>query len=225
MAQESITPRSKDYAQWYQDVIAAGELAEPALVVKGCMVIRPHGYAVWEKMQADLDRRFKATGHQNAYFPLLIPLSFLAKEAQHVEGFAMEVGVVTHTGLRAVDGKLVVKNELEEPYVIRPTSETIIGHFFSKWIDSWRDLPMLINQWANVMRWELRTRCSCARRSSSGRRATLPTPRTGRRGRGPAHARRLPRLRPRRDGHAGDPRREDRERALRRSPRRSASKR
>jgi prolyl-tRNA synthetase len=109
-------------------------------------------------MQADLDRRFKETGHQNAYFPLLIPLSFLAKEAAHVQGFAMEVGVVTHTGLRAVDGKLVVKNELEEPYVIRPTSETIIGHFFAKWIDSWRDLPLLINQWANVMRWELRTR-------------------------------------------------------------------
>ncbi len=158
MAQETITPRVKDYAQWFQDVIAAAELAEAALVVKGCMVIRPHGYAVWEKMQADLDRRFKATGHQNAYFPLLIPLSFLAKEAQHVEGFAMEVGVVTHTGLRAVDGKLVVKNELEEPYVIRPTSETIIGHFFAKWIDSWRDLPLLINQWANIMRWELRTR-------------------------------------------------------------------
>src|SRR5690348_16529814 len=96
MAQETITPRAKDYAQWYQDVIAASELAEPALVVKGCMVIRPHGYAIWEKMQADLDRRFKETGHQNAYFPLLIPLSFLAKEAQHVQGFAMEVGVVTH---------------------------------------------------------------------------------------------------------------------------------
>ena len=158
MAQETITPRVKDYAQWYQDVIAAAELAEPALVTKGAMVIRPHGYAVWERMQADLDRRFKATGHQNAYFPLLIPLSFLAKEAAHVEGFAMEVGVVTHTGLRTVDGKLVVKNELEEPYVIRPTSETIIGHFFAKWINSWRDLPLLINQWANVVRWELRTR-------------------------------------------------------------------
>jgi prolyl-tRNA synthetase len=122
------------------------------------MVIKPHGYAIWEKMQADLDRRFKETGHQNAYFPLLIPLSFLAKEAAHVQGFAMEVAVVTHSGLRAVDGKLVVKNELEEPYVIRPTSETIIGHFFAKWIDSYRDLPLLINQWANVMRWELRTR-------------------------------------------------------------------
>jgi len=143
-----ITPRSTDYSQWYQDVIAAAELAEPANVVKGCMVIRPHGFAVWEKIQADLDRRFKATGHKNAYFPLLIPMSFIEKEAEHVEGFAPELAVVTHAG-----GK-----ELEEKYCIRPTSETIIGHFFSRWIDSWRDLPLLINQWANVMRWELRTR-------------------------------------------------------------------
>jgi prolyl-tRNA synthetase len=148
MSEQRITPRSEDYAQWYQDVIAQAQLAEAAGVVKGCMVIRPHGYAIWEKMQADLDRRFKATGHQNACFPLLIPMSFIQKEAQHVEGFAPELAVVTHAG-----GK-----ELEEPYVIRPTSETIIGHFFSKWIASHRDLPMLINQWANVMRWELRTR-------------------------------------------------------------------
>ncbi len=158
MAEARITPRSKDYAQWYQDVVREGGLAEPAEVVRGCMVIKPHGYAVWEKMQADLDRRFKETGHQNAYFPLLIPLSFLAKEAQHVEGFAMECAVVTHAGLKAEGGKLGLKNELEEPYVVRPTSETIIGHFFAKWIDSYRDLPLLINQWANVMRWELRTR-------------------------------------------------------------------
>jgi len=158
MAEARITPRAQDYAQWYQDVIQLAGLAEPAEVVRGCMVIKPHGYAIWEKMQADLDRRFKETGHQNAYFPLLIPLSFLAKEAQHVEGFAMECAVVTHSGLKSVDGKLVVKNELEEPYVVRPTSETIIGHFFAKWIDSYRDLPLLINQWANVMRWELRTR-------------------------------------------------------------------
>ena len=148
MAEAKITPRSQDYAQWYQDVIAQAELAEQAGVVKGCMVIRPNGFAIWEKMQADLDRRFKATGHKNASFPLLIPKSFIDKEAEHVEGFAPELAVVTHAG-----GK-----ELEEPYVIRPTSETIIGHFFSKWIDSWRDLPMLINQWCNVMRWELRTR-------------------------------------------------------------------
>jgi prolyl-tRNA synthetase len=158
MAELVITPRAKDYAQWYQDVIAAAELAEPAHVVKGCMVVRPHGWAIWEKIQAELDRRFKATGHQNAAFPLLIPLSFLQKEAQHAQGFAMECAVVTHTGLKSVDGKIELKNELEEPYVVRPTSETIIGHFFAKWIDSWRDLPLLINQWGNVMRWELRTR-------------------------------------------------------------------
>jgi prolyl-tRNA synthetase len=158
MAEARITPRAQDYAQWYQDVVREGGLAEPAEVVRGCMVIKPHGYAIWEKMQADLDRRFKETGHQNAYFPLLIPLSFLAREAKHVEGFAMECAVVTHAGLKAEGGKLGLKNELEEPYVIRPTSETIIGHFFAKWIDSYRDLPLLINQWANVMRWELRTR-------------------------------------------------------------------
>jgi prolyl-tRNA synthetase len=159
MANESsITTRSKDFAQWYQDVIRQGDLAEPAEVVRGAMVIKPHGYAIWEKIQRDLDDRFKATGHKNAYFPLLIPLSFLAKEAQHVEGFAMECAVVTHSGLRSVDGKIEVKSPLEEPYVIRPTSETIIGHFFARWIQSHRDLPMLINQWANVMRWEMKTR-------------------------------------------------------------------
>jgi len=148
MADKPITPRSEDYAQWYQDVIAQAELAEQAGVVKGCMVIRPHGFAIWEKIQAELDGRFKATGHQNACFPMLIPMSFIEKEAEHVEGFAPELAVVTHAG-----GK-----KLEEAYCIRPTSETIIGHFFSKWIDSYRDLPLLINQWANVMRWELRTR-------------------------------------------------------------------
>jgi prolyl-tRNA synthetase len=148
MAQESITPRATDYAQWYQDVIQAAELAQPAEVVKGCMVVRPNGWAIWEKLQAALDSRFKATGHQNAAFPMLIPMSFITKEAQHVEGFKPELAVVTHAG-----GK-----ELEEPLVVRPTSETIIGHFFAKWIDSWRDLPLLINQWGSVMRWELRTR-------------------------------------------------------------------
>jgi prolyl-tRNA synthetase len=153
-----ITPRAEGYADWYQDVIREGKLAEVAGVVKGAMVIKPHGFAVWEKIQQDLDRRFKETGHVNAYFPLLIPVSFLAKEAEHVQGFAMECGVVTHSGLQAVDGQIKIKNELEEPYVIRPTSETIIGHFYSQWIQSWRDLPLLINQWANVMRWELRTR-------------------------------------------------------------------
>ena len=148
MAESPITPRGKDFAQWYQDVVLQGDMAEPAEIVKGCMVIKPNGYAVWEGLQRELDTRFKATGHQNAYFPLLIPQSFLQKEAEHVEGFAPELAVVTIAG-----GK-----ELEEPYVIRPTSETIIGHFFAKWIQSWRDLPLLMNQWANVIRWELRTR-------------------------------------------------------------------
>ncbi len=148
MPESPITPRSRDFAQWYQDVVLQGDMAEPAEIVKGCMVIKPNGYAVWERLQRELDDRFKATGHQNAYFPLLIPQSFLKKEAEHVAGFAPELAVVTVAG-----GK-----ELEEPYVIRPTSETIIGHFFSKWIQSWRDLPMLLNQWANVLRWELRTR-------------------------------------------------------------------
>ncbi len=146
--QQAITPRDEDYSKWYQDVIRAADLAEPAEVVKGCMVIKPNGYAVWELMQRELDDRFKATGHKNAYFPLLIPMSFIEKEAEHVEGFSPELAVVTHAG-----GK-----KLDEPYVVRPTSETIIGHFFSKWIQSWRDLPLLINQWANVMRWELKTR-------------------------------------------------------------------
>ena len=148
MAESPITPRAQDFAAWYQDVVLQGDMAEPAEIVKGCMVIKPNGYAVWEVLQRELDQRFKATGHQNAYFPLLIPQSFLQKEAEHVEGFSPELAVVTIAG-----GK-----ELEEPYVIRPTSETIIGHFFAKWIQSWRDLPMLVNQWANVVRWELRTR-------------------------------------------------------------------
>jgi prolyl-tRNA synthetase len=148
MPESPITPRSQDFATWYQDVVLQGDMAEPAEIVKGCMVIKPNGYAVWEVLQRELDSRFKATNHQNAYFPLLIPQSFLRKEAEHVEGFSPELAVVTIAG-----GK-----ELEEPYVIRPTSETIIGHFFSKWIQSWRDLPILLNQWANVIRWELRTR-------------------------------------------------------------------
>jgi prolyl-tRNA synthetase len=148
MAESPITARSQDFATWYQDVVLQGDMAEPAEVVKGCMVIKANGYAVWENLQRELDTRFKATNHQNLYFPLLIPQSFLKKEAEHVEGFSPELAVVTHAG-----GK-----ELEEPYVIRPTSETIIGHFFSRWIQSWRDLPVLVNQWANVMRWEMRTR-------------------------------------------------------------------
>src|SRR6202035_415188 len=148
MAESPITARHHDFAAWYQDVVLQGDLAEPAEIVKGCMVIKPNGYAIWELLQHELDTRFKATGHQNVYFPLLIPQSFLQKEAEHVEGFAPELAVVTIAG-----GK-----KLEEPYVIRPTSETIIEHFFSKWIQSYRDLPILMNQWANVVRWELRTR-------------------------------------------------------------------
>jgi prolyl-tRNA synthetase len=148
MAQSPITPRNEDFAKWYQDVVLEGDMAEPAEIVKGCMVIKPNGYAVWEVLQRELDDRFKATGHQNIYLPLLIPQSFLQKESEHVEGFSPELAVVTVAG-----GKT-----LEEPYVIRPTSETIVGHFFGKWIQSWRDLPVLVNQWANVMRWELRTR-------------------------------------------------------------------
>ncbi len=145
---KNITPRADNFARWYQDVINQAELAESAEVVKGCMVIRPNGYGIWEKLQAELDRRFKDTGHQNAYFPLLIPESFIRKEAEHVEGFSPELAVVTIAG----------GEPLEERYVIRPTSETIIGHFYARWIKSWRDLPLLINQWANVVRWELRTR-------------------------------------------------------------------
>src|SRR5499427_942856 len=148
MAESPITARAQDFAAWYQDVVLQGDMAEPAEIVKGCMVIKPNGYAVWENLQREFDTRFKATNHQNVYFPLLIPQSFLQKEAEHVEGFSPELAVVTVAG-----GK-----ELEEPYVIRPTSETIIGHFFGRWIQSWRDLPLLVNQWANVMRWELRTR-------------------------------------------------------------------
>jgi len=142
-----ITPRAQDFSAWYNDAIMRAELADYS-PVRGCMVIRPNGYAIWELMQRALDDMFKATGHRNAYFPLLIPQSFLQKEAEHVEGFAPEVAVVTHAGGKALD----------EPLVIRPTSETIIYDSFAKWIQSYRDLPLLINQWANIVRWELRTR-------------------------------------------------------------------
>jgi prolyl-tRNA synthetase len=144
---ERITPRGEDYSRWYLDVIREAELAENS-PVRGCMVIRPYGYQIWEGVRDGLDRRFKATGHQNAYFPMFIPMSFIQKEASHVEGFSPELAVVTIGG-----GK-----ELEEPLVVRPTSETIIGHMYSRWIQSYRDLPVLINQWANVVRWEMRTR-------------------------------------------------------------------
>ena len=144
---KNITPRSEDYSKWYLDVIAAGQLADYA-PVKGCMVIRPTGYAIWERMQAVLDRMFKESGHVNAYFPVLIPESFIKREAEHIEGFSPELAVVTHAG-----GK-----ELEEPLVVRPTSETVIGHMYAQWVQSYRDLPVLINQWCNIMRWEMRTR-------------------------------------------------------------------
>src|SRR5438477_12289712 len=147
MAETKITKRSEDFSRWYTDVIAAAELADYA-PVKGCMIIRPNGYAIWEKMQQALDGMFKETGHQNAYFPMLIPESFLKKEAEHVEGFAPEVAVVTHAG----------GQKLEEPLVIRPTSETIIWNTYKTWIQSYRDLPLLLNQWCNVVRWEMRTR-------------------------------------------------------------------
>ena len=150
--------REENYPEWYQQVIKAADLAEHS-PVRGCMVIKPWGYSLWENMQRILDGMFKATGHVNAYFPLFIPLSFLEKEAQHVEGFAKECAVVTHHRLeKGKDGKLVPAGELEEPLIVRPTSETIIGAMFAKWVDSYRDLPLLINQWANVVRWEMRTR-------------------------------------------------------------------
>ena len=159
----AISPtRAQDFPEWYQQVVRAADLAENS-ETRGCMVIKPWGYGIWELIQQALDRRFKATGHQNAYFPLLIPLSYLEKEAEHAEGFATECAVVTHHRLEVVTGedgkpKMIPTGELTEPYVIRPTSETIIGAAFARWIQSYRDLPLLINQWANVMRWEMRPR-------------------------------------------------------------------
>ena len=144
---EKITPRSKDFSQWYLDIIQHAKMADYS-PVRGCMVIRPNGYAIWEKMQKVLDKKFRETGHKNAYFPMFIPESFIKKEAQHVEGFSPELAIVTHAG----------GEKLEEPLVVRPTSETIINSMFAKWIQSYRDLPMLLNQWANVVRWEMRTR-------------------------------------------------------------------
>ena len=155
----AISPtRAENYPEWYQQVVRAADMAELS-PVRGCMVIKPWGYAVWENMQRVLDGMFKATGHTNAYFPLLIPLRYLEREAAHVEGFAKECAVVTHHRLEpGKDGKLVPAGKLEEPYVVRPTSETIIGEMYAKWVQSYRDLPILINQWANVVRWELRPR-------------------------------------------------------------------
>jgi prolyl-tRNA synthetase len=144
---EFLTSQSEDFAKWYTEIVLKADLADYS-PVRGCMVIKPYGYTLWERIRDELDRRFKATGHVNAYFPLFIPMSFLEKESAHVEGFSPELAVVTHGG----------GSELEEPLVVRPTSETIIGHMYAKWIQSYRDLPVLINQWANVVRWEMRTR-------------------------------------------------------------------
>jgi len=160
MAKE-LTSKEENYSQWYNDLVVKADLAENS-AVRGCMVIKPYGYAIWEKMQAELDRMFKETGHENAYFPLFIPKSFFSKEADHVEGFAKECAVVTHYRLKnAPDGSGVVVDpdaKLEEELIVRPTSETIIWNTYKNWIQSYRDLPLLINQWANVVRWEMRTR-------------------------------------------------------------------
>jgi len=158
---KKITPRSQDYSLWYNDIVQHADLAENS-GVRGCMVIKPYGYAIWEKMQAELDKKFKQTGHVNAYFPLFIPKSYFSKEADHVDGFAKECAVVTHYRLKnSDDGKGIVVDEeakLEEELIVRPTSETIIWDTYRKWIQSYRDLPLLVNQWANVVRWEMRTR-------------------------------------------------------------------
>jgi prolyl-tRNA synthetase len=158
-AANAITPRrADDFPEWYQAVVTAADMAENS-DVRGCMVIKPWGYGIWELMQAQLDKMFKATGHKNAYFPLFIPLSYLEKEAEHVAGFAKECAVVTHHRLEVnAEGKLVPTGKLTEPLVVRPTSETIIGAAYAKWVQSYRDLPLLLNQWANVVRWEMRPR-------------------------------------------------------------------
>ncbi|MCB0475775.1 MAG: proline--tRNA ligase, partial [Flavobacteriaceae bacterium] len=158
---KNLTKRSEDYSKWYNELVVKADLAENS-GVRGCMVIKPYGYAIWEKMQAQLDYMFKETGHQNAYFPLFIPKSYFSKEASHVDGFAKECAIVTHYRLKATeDGKGVMVDEdakLEEELIVRPTSETIIWDTYRRWIQSYRDLPLLINQWANVVRWEMRTR-------------------------------------------------------------------
>ena len=147
MAEEKLTSQKENFSEWYNQVVLRADLADYS-PVRGCMVVKPYGWALWENIKADLDRRFKETGHVNAAFPMLIPMSFFEKEKDHVEGFSPELAVVTHGG----------GQELEEPLAVRPTSETIIGYMYAKWIKSWRDLPVKINQWANVMRWEMRPR-------------------------------------------------------------------
>jgi prolyl-tRNA synthetase len=158
---KKLTSRTEDYSKWYNELVVMADLAENS-GVRGCMVIKPYGYAIWEKMQAELDKKFKETGHVNAYFPMFIPKSYFSKEASHVDGFAKECAVVTHYRLKNdPNGKGVIVDEdakLEEELIVRPTSETIIWSTYKKWIQSYRDLPLLINQWANVVRWEMRTR-------------------------------------------------------------------
>ena len=158
---KGLTKRSENYSEWYNQIVSKADLAESS-GVRGCMVIKPYGFAIWEKMQAELDRMFKETGHQNAYFPIFIPKSYFSKEASHVDGFAKECAIVTHYRLKnSEDGEGVVVDpdaKLEEELIVRPTSETIIWDTYRKWIQSYRDLPILVNQWANVVRWEMRTR-------------------------------------------------------------------
>ncbi|MCK5815313.1 MAG: proline--tRNA ligase, partial [Flavobacteriaceae bacterium] len=157
---KKLTSRAEDYSKWYNELVVKADLAENS-GVRGCMVIKPYGYAIWEKMQAELDRMFKETGHENAYFPLLIPKSYFSKEASHVDGFAKECAVVTHYRLKNDENGNVIVDEsakLDEELIVRPTSETIIWDTYRKWIESYRDLPLLVNQWANVVRWEMRTR-------------------------------------------------------------------
>ena len=181
MAKElkELTKRADNYSQWYNDLVVKADLAEQS-AVRGCMVIKPYGYAIWENIQAQLDKMFKATGVQNAYFPLLIPKSFLSREAEHVEGFAKEAAVVTHYRLKTKENgggvEVDPSAKLEEELIIRPTSETIIWNTYKNWIHSWRDLPLMCNQWCNVMRWEMRTAHSFAHQNFCGKRGILLTP-------------------------------------------------
>ena len=203
-----MTPQGEDFSAWYNEVVFKAELVDRG-PVRGTMVIRPYGYRIWELLQAEIDRRIKETGHDNAYFPLLIPQSYLQREAEHVEGFAPELAVVTHAG-----GK-----ELEEPLVVRPTSETVIGEMMAKWISSHRDLPLLLNQWANVVRWEMRPRMFLRTTEFLWQEGHTAHADRGRRdARDAARARPLREGGPRDRRHAGDQRREDRRASGSRAP-------
>ncbi len=206
MSDEKLTPRNDDFSEWYNQIVLRAELADYA-PVRGCMVVRPYGWALWENIQQALDRRFKETGHVNAAFPLFIPMSFLEKEKEHVEGFSPELAVVTIGG----------GEKLEEPLVVRPTSETIIGYMYSKWIKSYRDLPVLINQWGNVVRWELRTRLFLRTLEFYWQEGhTAHATEAGSPRRNPAHAGRLCRFRHQRRRRAGHPGRQIQTREIRR---------